>query len=182
MVETMSSNKQVAVDPARVEALSRKVESIREELESEVENLREENRDLRQRVNQLEGKLETIGADEIEPDTPDKRALKIRKWLYEQANNDAGGKASLDANAARGVIGNLQRTQLYEAMRRAADGNDGAQSGSSDLSSQRGFSYEKFNANADRNTRIRLNLEEAQHDVIQNMIDTNGDLTAEGGR
>lgn len=179
----MSSEPTEVVHPARVEALSKKVDAIRTDFETELEELQAENEALRKKVARLEEKMETIGADEIEPNTPDKRALRIRQWLYKEANNDKGGKASLDVNAARGVVGNLQRTQIYEAMRRAADGNGGAKSGSSKLSAKRGFEYEKFPANADRNTRVRLDLEEAQNDVLQNMVETNqDDLTAEGGR
>lgn len=174
----MSSGTEEFVNPARVDALSRRINAIEEDFQEEIAELRTENRDLRTKVEKMEKKMEMIGADEIEPSTPDKRALKIREWLYREANKSEHGKASLDKNSAKGVIGNLQRTQIYEAMRRAADGNSGAKNGSSKLSAKRGFEFEKFGANDDRNTRVTLSLEKAQEDITSRMMD----VTANEGR
>lgn len=162
------------VHPARVEALSRKLETLRDELEEE----REERQRLEDRVDQLEATIETTGIDEVEPTTPDKRALIIRKHLWQIANNGEDGTGAIDKDDVKTLMPGLARTQRYEAMKRAAGGNELADSGSSDLSPLQGCDYEAFGPNDDRNTRVTIELERAKAEFGRELIDTaeNGGL------
>lgn len=164
----MSQTEEI-VHPARVDALSRKVETIRSDLMDEIEELQEENRDLRQRVSDLENKLEIIGADGMDPNTPDKRALQIRAKLYELANKGTKPTAAMDHNDVNVELPGLSREQRYEAMRRAAGGNDLAHKGQSSLSPVQGIQWE---ARDGRNNRVTLDLELAEERLGRRMIRT----------
>lgn len=159
------------INPARFEALVRGLSEMRDELAEVEDELAAANK----RIQKLEEMLEFVGVDSIEPNTPDKRALAIRQWLWKEANNSKHGKASMDKDKAAGLLGNIARAQRYEAMRRAAGGNQQAEQGSSSLSDEPGFHFEKFGHDDDRSTRVRLNVEEAQRKYDSNLIGTEGD-------
>lgn len=158
----------------RVDALARKVDHIKTELGEEIAALESENEQLRQRVAALEDELEAIGADEVDASTPDSRALKLRQWLYQEANQADDETATADVNTVRGVLGGCHRTQRYEAMRRAAGGDELAESGSSALSAVPGVAFQQFDANDDRNTRVVMDLTDLTEKQGRSILTTGG--------
>lgn len=130
--------------------------------------------DLEEQQAELKQKLEHIsGTDGVELSAPDERAVKIRSWLYDEATSSPDGTAAMDKNIAKGVVGG-RRSQRYEAMRRAADGDDGAMNGSSSLSAAPGVEFEKYGKNDERNTRVVFDLEAAED------VTSKSDLTRGG--
>lgn len=167
----MSSEMDQAVHPARVEALARKVDVLREEFETEIDRLTEENAELKKRLHTVDKKLAAIGADGLQPNSPDKRALVVRKWLYEQANLSPKDRAMMDKDVARGVLPGTSREQRYEAMRRAAGGDELARSGSSGLSPVQGIEFQKFD-DPDRLSRVTIDLEAVTQKIGRQILTT----------
>jgi regulator of replication initiation timing len=149
-----------------VEALSRKLNR----LDDCVYELQMENKELRSELSNLREKLSVIGVDEIPADTHDKRALRVRVWLYEQANDSHDGKVAMTKHVARGVLGNIPLEDRYEAMRRAVDGTHGATKGESSLSPIQGIEFEQFDG--DRSSRVRIDLEALVQQFGRNIIQT----------
>lgn len=144
--------------PQRVEALSRKLNWLRDAFEDYQAETDREIAELKQQVAEQDQLISSLGLDGMEANTPDKRALKIRKWLYQAANESESGKAAADKDTVRGILPNCHREQIYEAMRRAADGNENTRSGSSSLSAIQGIEYESFEGT--RKNRVTINLED----------------------
>lgn len=156
-----------AVHPERVEALSRKLTHLAER----VDELEAENASLRSELHSLTDKLAFIGVDDIPADSHDKRALRVRVWLYQEANDSPDGKVAMTKHVARGVLGNIPLEDRYEAMRRAANGNQGAQKGKSKLSPVQGIEFQQFD-DPDRSSRVRIDLETMVERFGRNIIQT----------
>lgn len=150
------------------------LENVDKRSKENEKNSTDDNLDIKKRINNIEDKLSAIGADGIKPNSPDKRALVVRKWLYEQANESKNGKASMNKNVAKGVLGNITREQRYEAMRRAAGGNQLARSGSSGLSPVQGIEFQKFD-DPDRLTRVVIDLEDVTNKLGRQILTTDQD-------
>lgn len=96
---------------------------------------------LHDRVEELEAtvsdhadRFEMFVVEEGSQGTPDQRAMHLRQILLNQANRNDSSIAKLNRDQAASALGgDLHRSSVIDAMRRAANGNAADISGSSDL-------------------------------------------------
>lgn len=168
---------------ARCDGLSRKFDALVEVMLGDADDLAgyepDEMRDVLQRVVDLEDQVadhenqvamvRSDGGGDV--DTPDGRARRLRKVLYNDAKKN-DGKAALTRDGVNGVLGGgHHRGTVLDAMRRAADGREADINGSSDLPPLNGVTFLSGSKTQDQ-SRIELDLSDLTGSEVRQNLTT----------
>lgn len=173
---------------ARCEGISRRFNTLVEVMLGDMDELGayepDEMRDVLQRVVDLEDTVAdhenqvamVRGDGGSQSDTPDGRAKRLRKVLYNRAKKN-DGKATLNRDGVDGALGGgHHRGTVLDAMRRAAKGRDADINGSSDLPPLNGVTFHK-GTRRDEQSRITMDLSDVTGSEVRQNLTTKDTAT-----
>ena len=168
---------------ARCDGLSRRFNTLLEVMLGGSDELvgyePDEMRDVLQRVIDLEETVEDhenqvamVSADGgSQINTPDGRAKRLRKVLYNRAKKNSG-KSALSRDEVDSALGSgHHRGTVLDAMKRAAEGREANINGSSDLPALNGVTFHK-GTKRDEQSRITMDLSDMTGSEVRKNLTT----------